>query len=536
MNAPNPSASLPLDPGAEPGLIQCFDPATRERLGTVPVDDPAQVRLAIARAREAQIGWAETSFALRRRVLRRVADAILERIDDLVELIVRDSGKTRENALMGEIWTVLEKLRWTAANGPKHLRPERVSSGLLMHKRARLEYHPLGVIGAIIPWNYPLQNIMNPLIPALMAGNGFVVKPSEWVAWSARPFAQLVRDALEAEGQSPELVQVVQGYGETGQALIEGGVDSLVFIGSVGNGQRVLEAAAKTITPVILELGGKDPFIVCDDADLPQAAHAALAGCFISAGQNCVAAERLLVHDRVYDEFTRMVGQLVGSFRQGAPRGPEVVDVGAMVTPIQLDIVERLVDRAVEQGARVVAGGRRVLSEQGDFFAPTVLADVTPDMDIMREETFGPVMLLTRVRDDHHAVQVANSTGFGLSSSVFSRDRARARRIADRLAAGMTAINEFGGMTYMAQDLTFGGVKESGFGRINGREGLRACCNVKAVLDDRLPVGFANKLFPVARGDFSRIKGAVRLVYGKGLRQRIAGIGDLVRGLKGQAD
>lgn len=545
MNAPHlspsPSPAGPpsapqsvLELGAAQGVIRCFDPATREALGTVAVDDPDDVRRAIARAREAQVGWRETSFALRRRVLRRVADAVLAQVDDLVELIVRDSGKTRENALMGEIWTVLEKLRWTASQGEKHLRPEPVSSGLLVHKRARLEFHPLGVIGAIIPWNYPFQNIMNPLIPALMAGNGFVVKPSEWVAWSARRFVQLVRDALEAEGQSPELVQVVQGYGETGQALIGGGIDSLVFIGSVGNGQRVLEAAARSIIPVVLELGGKDPFIVCDDADLEPAAHAALAGCFISAGQNCVAAERLLVFDAVYDRFEREVGTLVAGLRQGEPLGERTVDVGAIVTPMQLEIVERLVRRAVEQGARVVAGGRRVLAERGDYFAPTVLADVTPEMDIMQQETFGPVMLLCRVRDEHHAVQVANSTGFGLSSSVFSRDRARARRIASRLQAGMTAINEFGGMTYMAQALTFGGVKESGFGRINGREGLRACCNVKSVLDDRLPVSFANRLFPVADVDFDRIKGAVRLVYGHGVRSRLHGVADLVRGLRGR--
>jgi acyl-CoA reductase-like NAD-dependent aldehyde dehydrogenase len=265
-----------VDP-ARPDVIRCHDPATRELLGVVPVDGPADVQRAIARARAAQAGWRETSFALRRRVLRRVADSVLASVDDLVDLVVRDSGKTRENALMGEIWTVLEKLRWTIAHGEQHLRPSPCRRGLLLHKRARLEYHPLGVIGAIVPWNYPLQNIMNPLIPALMAGNGFVVKPSEWVAWSAGRFVQLVRDALAAEGQSPELVQVVQGYGETGQALIAGGVDVLVFIGSVENGRRVLStAAARRSRPVVLELGGKDPFIVCDDADLEAAVHGAL--------------------------------------------------------------------------------------------------------------------------------------------------------------------------------------------------------------------------------------------------------------------
>lgn len=529
MNAPNPTA---IEIAQEPGVIHCFDPASREALGTVPVVGPDEVADAVAAARRAQKGWGETSFAARKRVLGRIRDHILDNVDELCDVIVRDSGKTRENALMGEIWTVCEKLRWTIANGEKHLRPERVSSGLFAHKRARIEYRPLGVLGAIIPWNYPFQNIMNPVIPALMAGNGIVVKPSEWVAWSSGRVLSMIREALEAEGQDPALVQIVNGYGDTGRALIESGVDSLVFIGSGRNGQKVLESAAKTFTPVILELGGKDPFIVCDDANLDQAVHAAMAGCFISAGQNCVASERLLVFDGIYEAFEAKVGSLVRGMRQGSGAEGKVVDIGAMVTPLQLELVERLVDEAVQQGARVVAGGKRVLSDRGDFFAPTVLADVTPDMAIMQEETFGPVMLLCRVPDEHHAVQIANSTGFGLSSSVFSKDHAKARRISDRIDAGMAAINEFGGMTYMAQDLTFGGVKQSGFGRINGREGLRACCNVKAVLDDRLPgLHFANKLFPVAAGDFEKIKSAVELVYRPGIRGKLRGLAKLARNL-----
>ncbi len=529
----------PVDPSPDDAAsappadrIPCTDPATRADLGVIPVDDADDVRAAVARARAAQREWARTSFEQRRAVLRRLSRTILDRMDELCAWIVRDSGKTREHALMGEIWPVCEKLRWTVAHGERHLRPEKVSSGILMHKTARLEYHPLGVIGAIVPWNYPLQNILNPVIPALMAGNAVVVKPSEWVAWSSGRIAALIREVLLAEGHSADVVQIVQGYGPTGQALIEAGVDGLVFIGSVRNGRRVLQAAAQTITPVVLELGGKDPFIVCDDADLEQAVHAAMAGCFISCGQNCVASERLLVHQAVYDDFVARAGALVGRLRQGAPGLDRVLDVGAMVTPLQLDIVERLVARAVAQGARVVTGGRRVLAEQGDFYAPTVLADVTPDMDIMHEEVFGPVMLLCKVEDDEQAIAIANGTAFGLSASVFSHDLARARRIASRLQAGMTAINEFGGMTYMAQDLTFGGVKQSGFGRMNGRDGLRACCNVKAVLDDRAPVHVANKLFPVAPGDFARLQAAVRLLYGRGT-SRLAGARDLVRALTG---
>jgi acyl-CoA reductase-like NAD-dependent aldehyde dehydrogenase len=372
---------------------------------------------------------------------------------------------------------------------------------------------------------------MNPAIPALMAGNGFVVKPSEWVAWSSAPLVDLLRDALAAEGHDPELVQLVNGFGPTGRALIEAGVDALVFIGSVNNGRKVLETAAKQLTPVVLELGGKDPFVVCDDANLEAAVHGALNGAFINCGQNCVASERILVQGAIAPAFEERVAELAGNLRQGAPLGDEVVDVGAMATPLQLEVVERLVNRAVEQGARVVVGGRRRHAERGEYFAPTVLADVTPDMDIMREETFGPVLLLCRFSDDAEAIRIANDTSFGLGSSVFSGDHERARHIASEIQAGMTGINDYGGMTYMAQDLTFGGIKQSGFGRINGRDGLRAMCNVKSVLDDRFPFTFPSKAYPVAAKTFGTTQGALKLIYGRGVGRRLRGLGRMLRSL-----
>jgi acyl-CoA reductase-like NAD-dependent aldehyde dehydrogenase len=201
-----------------------------------------------------------------------------------------------------------------------------------------------------------------------------------------------------------------------------------------------------------------------------------------------------------------------------------VVDVGAIITPLQLDIIERAVDGAIAQGARLVAGGKRVLADTGNYFEPTILADVTADMDIAREEVFGPVMLLMRIRDDAHAVEVANDVSYGLSSSIFSKNRKRARKIAAELETGMSAINEFGGITYMAQDLTFGGVKESGFGRMNGREGLRAMCNIKAVVDDRFPIHQPNKMYPVTPAQYDTFGGVIELVYGRGIRQRWRGL------------
>jgi acyl-CoA reductase-like NAD-dependent aldehyde dehydrogenase len=512
-----------------PDQIHCVDPATRAPLGSVRVDSPADVDAAVARAKAAQKAWGATSFAERRRVLQGLLAYCVDNKDAICDDVQRGSGKTRENALVGEIWPACEKLRWTIGNGEKYLKPEKVSSGLLVHKRARLEYHPLGVVAAIIPWNYPFQNIINPIIPALMAGNAIVLKPSEWVAWSSARFIESLRDVVARAGHDPNLIQAVQGFGETGAALARSAVDMILFIGSVGNGRRVVQASAERITPVVMELGGKDAFIVCDDAELEQAVHAAMAGCFINCGQNCVASERILVHDAIYERFTERVLALTSALRQG-PGRDELADVGAIATPLQLDVIEKLVASAVKEGARLLCGGKRVHAEQGNFFAPTILTDVTPEMEIAREELFGPVMLLMRVKDDDEAVRVANGVSYGLSSSVFSRNRERARAIASKLAAGMTAINEFGGVTYMVQGLTFGGVKASGYGRMNGREGLRSMCNIKAVVDDRLPLGFANRIFPVADGDYGRYGGVIDLLYGKGVAQRWRGLTRLLAG------
>ena len=508
-------------------VIPCFDPSTRERLGEVPAVSPDEVQRAVDEARAAQAGWARSSFGARRALLQAMLDHLLEHADALCELVVRDAGKTRENAMYGEIWPVADKLKWTIANGEKALRPERVSSGMLVHKRATIEYHPRGVIGVIAPWNYPLQNILGPVIPALMAGNAVVVKPSEQVAWSSARFQTIFDTILDAAGLPRALVRIVNGYAATGAALIAAGVDQVVFTGSLPNGKKVLAAAAEQVTPVVLELGGKDPFIVCDDAHLEQAVHAALAGIFIHCGQNCLAAERLIVSDGIYDAFEARLVEVVGALRQGPPLGGDVVDCGAIVSPHQVDIIERLVDTAVEQGARALVGGKRGLPDVGQFFRPTILAGVTPEMSIFKEEVFGPVALLIRVADDDEAVRVANDTDYGLGATVLTRDAARARRIHRQIQAGMVSVNDFG-LTYMAQALPFGGVKGSGFGRLNGRDGLRGCCTTKSVLEDRLPVHHPAAIYPVGPADYDVARGAIRTLYSRGLGARWRGLRELL--------
>jgi acyl-CoA reductase-like NAD-dependent aldehyde dehydrogenase len=508
--------------------IPCVDPATRTRLGEVPVVGPSEVRERVARARRAQQTLGATSFAERRRLLGYVLDHVLSHADELATMVVRDAGKTRENAMLGEIWPVCEKLRHTIAHGEKYLRPERVPAGLFPHKRAEVHYVPLGVIGVVAPWNYPLQNILGPTIPALFSGNAVVAKASEHVAWSSRRIQQIFDEALSRSGLPADLVQIVDGYAETGAALVSSGADKIIFTGSMQNGRKVIEESAKTLTPVILELGGKDAFIVCDDADVERAAHAALAGAFIAAGQNCLAAERFIVEERIYDAFVTRVVELARELRQGPPLGDRRVDVGAMTTPMQLEIVERLVADAVRRGARALVGGERGQPDTGDFFAPTVLADVPEDAAILHEETFGPVMAVVRAKDDDDAVRIANATQYGLSATVMTSSQARARRLVDRIVAGGTSVNDFG-LTYMAMDLPFGGVRGSGFGRLNGREGLRACCNAKSVLFDRFSFGAPSKIYPVGPFDYDIARETIRTLYARGLGAKLGALGRLAK-------
>lgn len=516
MNTP----AVARAPVAAPSrVIECFNPATGTRLGAVPAATPDEVAAAVQRARVAQQTWAASSFAQRRAVLGHMLDHILEHVDELCAAIVEDSGKTWENALLGEIMPVCAKMRWVMRHGEKHLKPERVSAGLLAHKKARIEYRPLGVVACIVPWNYPFQNIFGSLVAPLMAGNAVIVKASEAVAWSTQRFQRILDEALTREGFSPDTVQILNGYGDTGAALVRSGVQKILFIGSVGNGRRIIEGSAQTLTPVVMELGGKDPFIVCDDADLDQAVHAALGGCFINLGQNCIAAERLFVHAGIYERFVDEVRGRSAALRQGVPRAPGNLDVGAITSPMQLDIVDTLVEDALAHGARALVGGRRG-DGPGQFYPPTILVDVTPDMRIAREEVFGPVMLIFKVADDAEAIRLANDSAFGLQSSVFTRARARGERIAAALEAGGTCINDFG-LCYVAQDLPFGGVKASGYGRMNGRDGLRAYTNAKAVLSDRFGFSVPPKIFPVQPGDYARARHGIRLLFARRWRDRL---------------
>lgn len=522
------SANLQLHtPGAYPSEIECLNPATGARLGSVHASNPDEVRAIVERARIAQKAWGESTFAQRRAVLQNIIDLSLERIDEICEAVVQDSGKTHENAILGEVMPVCNKIKWVIQNGEKFLKPEKVPSGLLMHKAGRVEYRPLGVVACIVPWNYPFQNVFGSIAAPLMAGNSVLVKASEAVAWSTQLFQKIIDQALAKEGFSADTIQIVNGFGDTGTALVRSGVQKILFIGSVGNGRRIIEGSAQHLTPVIMELGGKDPMIVCEDADLQQAVHSALGGCFINLGQNCIASERIIVLDAIYDRFVAEVEKYTRNLRQGVPLAPGQMDVGAICSPLQVKVIDTLVSDALANGAKALVGGA-LPAGPGNFYPPTILTNVTPDMRIAREEVFGPVMLIMRVPNDQAAITLANNSEFGLQSSVMTKNRARGERIAAALEAGGTCINDFG-MCYLNQDLPFGGVKYSGFGRMNGRDGLRSYTNAKAVLTDRFGFSVLPKLYPIGPDVYAKARSSIRMLYSRRFSERMAALWSLIR-------
>ncbi len=523
-----PQIQLQASSPVIPDSIECFNPATGEKLGTVPAMTPVDVRAAVDRARVAQIAWRHSTFKQRRAVLQHILDHVLRHDDELCEWVVKAAGKTYENALLGEILPIANKIKWLQKYGEKYLKPEPVGGGLLLHKKARIEYVPLGVVACIIPWNYPLQNIISSLVAPLMAGNAVVVKASEAVAWSTQRFQKITDAALRKEGFSPDTVQIINGYGDAGAALVRANVQKILFIGSVGNGRRIIEGSAEHLTPVVLELGGKDPLIVCNDADIPKAVHSALGGIFVNLGQNCIASERIIVQDGIYERFMAELVAQASQLRQGVPDRKGSVDVGAITTAQQIKVIDTLVQDALAKGAKAVIGGQQREIGGGTFYPPTILTDLTPDMRITREEIFGPVMLVFKVRSETEAVELANATEFGLHSSVITTDRERGRRLAAQLEAGATCINDFG-LCYMNQNLPFGGVKYSGFGVMNGRDGLRAYTTPKAVLEDRASFSPPPLLYPVGPADYQKARATVKLLFARGLGSKLKSLLTLTR-------
>ena len=460
-----------------------MNPATGEVLRELDSASQVEVEAAVLQAREAQPHWA--GFGVRRRIelLRQFQRKLLEKKKEIAEAITREAGKPTAEALITEVLVVLDAARFLSENAYRLLQDESIPHGNIATKLkcGRLLREPYGVIAIISPWNYPFSIPATETLAALVAGNAVVLKPSEFTSLVAFEFESL----LHAAGLPKHVFQIVVGGGATGAALVNSRIDKLVFTGSIATGRRIAAAAASRLLPLVLELGGKDPMLVLEDADIDVASSAAAWGAFLNAGQTCLSVERCYVDRRVYQEFLNACVEKTKKLRVGNGLDPDT-DVGPMIHEKQLQLVESHVQDAAARGARVLTGGRRLAEVGRNFFAPTVLADVTHQMRIMREETFGPVLPIMTFDSDDEAIRLANDSEYGLAASVWTRDRVRGEGLARRIQAGTVMVNDVVSC-FGISEAPHGGVKQSGLGRTHGRFGLEEMVRLKYLDTDRLP-------------------------------------------------
>jgi acyl-CoA reductase-like NAD-dependent aldehyde dehydrogenase len=502
-----------LETAAAAQTISVENPATGAIVGEVPIRSAEEVRALAERGRAAQPAWEALGFEGRARVLRRAQKWVLDNQQKLIDTIVSETGKTHEDALLAEIGYVGSAFGFWAKNAPEYLADEKIRSAnpFVLGRKLVVRYAPVGLVGVIGPWNYPLSNSFGDCIPALAAGNAVILKPSEVTPLSSLAMEQAMRECGLPEG----VYQVATGLGETGAALVDE-VDMVMFTGSTATGKKVMERAARTLTPVSLELGGKDPMIVLADADLERAANAATYYSMQNGGQTCISVERVYVEAPVYDEFVGKVTEKVKALRQGVPSGPGSVDVGAMTFPKQLDIVAGHVAAAREAGATVLTGGHG-RSEGGRFYEPTVLVGVDHSMACMTEETFGPTLPIMRVNDAEEALKLANDSSYGLAASVWTKDAARGEAIARRIEAGAVCVND-AQLNYLALELPMGGWKASGLGSRHGAGGIRKYTRQQSLLVTRLAPKRDLHMFPYRARTTGLLGRVMKLLYGRGKR------------------
>ncbi|CAH6719825.1 putative aldehyde dehydrogenase-like protein [[Candida] jaroonii] len=477
----------------EPNVIQCYCPATGQSLGAFPATTRDEMDEQIEKASIAQKEWKQSSFSLRRKLLHSLNRYIIDHQDEIARIACRDSGKTRLDASMGEIMVTLEKLNWIVANGEKALRPSQRPgpSNLLigMMKNGEVRYEPLGVVSAIVSWNYPFHNLMGPIIAALFTGNAIIVKCSEQVVWSSQWFVHFVRTVLKQLSIPEDLVQLCYCFPEDADYFTSHpGIDHITFIGSKQVAHHVVASASKQLTPCVVELGGKDSVIVLDDVkDLNALSSVIMRGTFQSAGQNCIGIERVICLPQSYGKLVEIFTERVGKLRIGSDIDQlDEIDMGAMVSNNRFDKLQQLIEDAVSKGAKLIHGGKPYQHPnypQGHYFEPTLIVDVDETMDIFNEEVFGPVLTMIKAEDVEHAIELSNATEYGLGNSVFGRNFNECNEIANRLDSGNVAINDFA--TFYVAQLPFGGIKKSGYGKFGGEEGLTGLCVAKSIVMDK---------------------------------------------------
>ena len=497
-----------------PVTLKSFNPRTGQVREEIPAVAPGEVRDYVEQARKVAPEWAAISPQGRARHMREVRYRMYDMLDEIVEVVSEETGKPRAEALAHEVVPAMFTSAYIESLAPKALRTQRVGRfiGALAGAKSWIEYRPFGVVGCITPWNFPIQNSFLAFVCPLLAGNVVVIKPSEVTP----ACGELIRKILEPLPSG--VATVIQGGGDVGAALVDAPVDKISFIGSPKTGRLICEAAAKHLTPVVMELGGKDAAVVCEDADLDLTTSGVLWGAFANAGQICASIERAYVVDSVADEF-----------EQGLLRKLETIEQGEVMGPLtfkpQLDIVSKQIEEAVASGARVLAGGTGAGRQNEDgtlWFAPTVITDVDTDMSVLRDESFGPILSIVRVRDEDEAVRRANEDGTNLAASVWTTSSERRDRVTKQLIAGNISANmHVEGAA--APWGTWGGVGESGFGRVNGEPGLREFTNPVHVSHPVMPLK-RNYWYPYDEASSSMFAAVTRILGSRSLGDKVAGV------------
>ena len=503
----------PLSPTAEGRRrLGIRSPATRESVGEILVQGQADVEAAIAKARDAQREWAQVPIAERARIVQGAIDVLVEKREAVMKTIIDETGKTKLESLMMEILPACDYINFWCGRAVKELADEKrkLHGYLRPYKKLMMHYRPLGVVGIITPWNGPFSLAINPTVQAVLAGNAVILKPSEVAPYSGDWAVRLLKEA----GVPDDVVQTLHGDGETGAALVGGGVQKISFTGSVRTGKKIAAACAEQLIPYTLELGGKDAMIVCEDADLERAAGGAVFNSMLNSGHVCMGVERVYVVETVADELEERVRKIVSELRYGSG---DDIDVGSVFWDRQLPIIERHIEDAKAKGAAVVVGGEAD-TKDGLFYKPTFVRNVDHTMELMREETFGPIVSVMRVADEEEAIRLANDSRYGLSGSVWTKDIEKGIEIAKRLETGSVVIND-ASMAYGAPEAPFGGMKDSGVGQVNGLGGLRGYTHQQPILIDRWAVRKERIWYPHTAKTIEEIDGMIRFIYGSALKK-----------------